>query len=275
MALNKNKLSVIIPVYNGEKTVGKCLDSILNSLTDQNVEIICIDDGSKDNTWEILQKYEGRYAFIISVHKVNGGVGSARNLGLKYVTGDYIAWVDSDDYVTSEWYSVIQENLNNYQPDCFFFDYFLTIGGKNSPRHIRLPEVVSLQEFVFEQSLERELKNFLCNQVIRTELFHDVKFNETYHMLEDYEVLTDITPSFRNIRHSKKCLYCYVQNNNSLTHNINRSILWENGEIVKERYQKYCQIGLHVSINDYLTQLMNYVYSKAEKDIDFCNRKKS
>ena len=89
MALNKNKLSVIIPVYNGEKTVGKCLDSILNSLTDQNVEIICIDDGSKDNTWEILQKYEGRYAFIISVHKVNGGVGSARNLGLKYVTGDY------------------------------------------------------------------------------------------------------------------------------------------------------------------------------------------
>lgn len=274
MALNKNKLSVIIPVYNGEKTVGKCLDSILNSLTDRNVEIICIDDGSKDNTWEILQKYEGRYAFIISVHKVNGGVGSARNLGLKYVTGDYIAWVDSDDYVTSEWYSVIQENLNNYQPDCFFFDYFLTIGGKNSPRHIRLPEVVSLQEFVFEQSLERELKNFLWNQVIRTELFHDVKFNETYHMLEDYEVLTDITPSFRNIRHSKKCLYCYVQNNNSLTHNINRSILWENGEIVKERYQKYCQIGLHVSINDYLTQLMNYVYSKAEKDIDFCNRKK-
>lgn len=275
MALNKNKLSVIIPVYNGEKNLEKCLNSILNSLTDQNVEIICIDDGSKDNTWKILQKYKKNYKFITIVHKENGGVGSARNLGLKYVTGNYIAWVDSDDYVTSEWYSVIQKNLNNYQPDCFFFDYFLTIGGKNSPRHIRLPEVVSLQKFVFEQSLERELKNFLWNQVIRTELFHDVKFNETYHMLEDYEVLTDITPSFRYIRHSKKCLYCYVQNNNSLTHNINRSILWENGEIVKERYQKYCQIGLHVSINDYLMQLMNYVYSKAEKDIDFCNRKKS
>ena len=53
-----SKLSVIIPVYNGEKTVDKCLDSIINSLTDQNVEIICIDDGSKDNSWEILQKYE-------------------------------------------------------------------------------------------------------------------------------------------------------------------------------------------------------------------------
>lgn len=269
-----NKLSVIIPVYNGEKTVDKCLDSILNSLTDQNVEIICIDDGSKDNSWEILQKYEENYKFITIVHKENGGVGSARNLGLKYVTGDYIAWVDSDDYVTSEWYSVIQDNLNNYQPDCFFFDYFITTDGKNSPRHIRLPEVVSLQDFVFEQSLERELKNFLWNQVIRTELFHDVKFNETYHMLEDYEVLTEITPSFRNIKHSKKCLYCYAQNNSSLTHNLNRSILWENGEIVKKRYQKYCKIGLHVSVSDYLMQLMNYVYSKAEKDIDFCNRKK-
>ncbi|WP_270420113.1 glycosyltransferase family 2 protein [Acidaminococcus massiliensis] len=269
-----SKLSVIIPAYNGGKTIGKCLDSIINSLTDQNVEIICIDDGSKDNTWKILQKYEKNYKFIAIVHKENGGVGSARNLGLKYVTGDYIAWVDSDDYVTSEWYSVIQKNLNNYQPDCFFFDYFITTDGKNSPRHIRLPEVVSLQDFVFEQSLERELKNFLCNQVIRAELFHDVKFNETYHMLEDYEVLTEITPSFRNIRHSKKCLYCYVQNNNSLTHNLNRNILWKNGEIVKKRHLRYSQMGLHVSVNDYLMQLMNYVYSNTEKNIDFYNRGK-
>lgn len=274
MVLNKNKLSVIIPVYNGEKTISKCLDSLIKSITDQNVEIICIDDGSKDNTWKLLQNYGGIYPFIHSIHKENGGVGSARNLGLKYVTGDYIAWVDADDTVTSTWYSVIQQNLNTYQPDCFFFDYFLTIDGKNLPCHIRLPETVSLQEFVYEQSLEREMKNFLWNQVVRAEFFKEVKFNETVHMLEDYDVLTQITPLFKQIRHSKECLYHYVQNGSSLTHNIKRNVLWKNAGIVEKRYNKYKQMGLPVSINDYVMQLLGYIYYKTEKDTEFYSKEK-
>lgn len=275
MALYKNKLSVIIPTYNGGGTLERCLDSIIDSLTDQNVEIICIDDGSKDNTWELLQSYKRMYPFIHSFHKTNGGVGSARNLGLKYVTGDYIAWVDADDYVASAWYSVIQENLNKYQPDCFFFDYFLTINGKNFPCHIKLPEAVSLQEFVYEQSMERELKNFLWNQVIRAEFFKEVRFNETYHMLEDYDILTQITPFFKNMRHSTKCLYYYIQNNNSLTHSIDRDVLWKNIEIVKRRYIKYRQIGLPVSINDYVESLLGYIYSQKKRDANFYSGEKA
>lgn len=220
-------LSVIIPAYNAENTIQKCLDSILHSLTDQNIEIICVDDGSTDTTLQLLKKYAQRYVFIHYIHKDNGGVGSARNVGLTHATGDYIAWVDSDDYVAEDWYPVIQKNLMQYRPDCFCFDYFLTSNGIDFPCHIRLSERVSLQDFVFEQSLERELKNFLCNQVISSTLMKKVRFSEEYHMLEDYDVLTLITPEFRRIVHGRNCLYHYVQQEGSLTHKVDEETLWK------------------------------------------------
>lgn len=266
MKLKLPILSVIIPAYNAKNTIPKCLDSILESLTDHKVEIICVDDGSTDATWQILKGYEKRYAFIHCIHKENGGVGSARNVGLAQATGDYIAWVDSDDYVAKDWYPVIRKNLMQYHPDCFFFDYFSTSNGVASPCHIRLPERVSLQKFVYEQSLERELKNFLCNQVIASKLIKKVHFSEEYHMLEDYDVLTSITPEFRRIVHGKQCLYHYVQRKESLTHKVDEETLWKNIEIVKTRFDQYQNKGLKISPNDYYIQLLNYIYVDTNQD---------
>ena len=227
------ELSVIIPAYNAGQTIGRCLDSLLQSVQQAPVEVICIDDGSKDNTWEILQSYSKKYACLRIFHKENGGVGLARNLGLSQANGDYIAWVDSDDYVTADWYETIYAGLEKYNPDCLVFDYFYTRDDVDEPRHIALPEKVDLKSFVYEQSLERELKNFLWNQVIRASLLKKVKFNETYHMLEDYDVLTQVTPTFENIVHINKCLYHYVQNESSLTHSVSSEVLWKNIGIVK------------------------------------------
>ena len=154
------ELSVIIPAYNACKTIGRCLDSLLQSIQQAPVEIICVDDGSKDNTWDILQTYSKRCDCLRVFHKENGGVGSARNLGLSQANGDYIAWVDSDDYVTRDWYETIYAGLEKYNPDCLVFDYFYTRDDVDEPRHIALPEKVDLNAFVYEQSLERELKNF-------------------------------------------------------------------------------------------------------------------
>lgn len=256
------KLSVIVPAYNAGKVLERCMESLLASAQNasaEEFELICIDDGSADDTWKILQSYEAKDSRIHVFHKENGGVGSARNLGLSKVTGHYIAWVDADDYVATDWYESIRSKMAE-KPDCIFFDYFLTIGEKNDPCHIRLPEVVSLDAFTYEQSLERELKNFLCNQVIRADLFWSVHFHEEYHMLEDYDVLTKVTPSFQNIVHISKCLYHYVQNESSLTHNVSADVIWQNIQIVKERYDKYCSLGISVSSNDYVMQLLSYLY---------------
>lgn len=264
--MNEIKLSVIIPAYNAEKTIGRCLDSVLQAAKDAYIEIICIDDGSNDATWNVLRWYDSQFSCIHCFHKENGGVGSARNAGLAKATGNYITWIDADDYVTTDWYAVIHEKLQQYQPDCLFFDYFYTQGDIDTPCHIALPEQVTLKDYVYEQSLERELKNFLWNHVIKAEILKTAHFNETYHMLEDYDVLTQITPTFKTIVHSDKCLYHYVQLESSLTHNISADIVWSNIFITKERQEKYTSLGLLVSMYDYTIHLSNFLYNHGGED---------
>lgn len=94
------KISVIIPIYNMEKYLGNCLDSVL-SQTLQDIEIICIDDGSTDNTHIILERYEEKYTNIVVLHQNRKGSGSARNAGIECANGKFIAFMDSDDYYAS------------------------------------------------------------------------------------------------------------------------------------------------------------------------------
>lgn len=261
------KLSVIIPAYNAEETISRCLDSLITSIKNsshhcgrENVEIICIDDGSRDNTQSILARYARAHEFIRIFHKENGGVGSARNLGLSQVTGDYISWVDADDYVSELWYPLIYDILLSRHPDCLFFDYFYTIENNDVPTHISLPERTSLEEFVYEQSLERELKNFLWNQIFSRKVWEGITFSTEYHMLEDYDVLTHITPMCSDFYHLSQCLYHYVQNENSLTHTVSNDVYWGNIDIVKRRYDQYTAVGLPVNIADYVMQMNGYLY---------------
>lgn len=95
------KISVIIPVYNRERYIGECLDSVL-SQTLKEIEIICIDDGSTDCSYDILMKYSNRYTNIAVLHQNNQGAGVARNRGIEYAKGKYICFMDSDDYYAQE-----------------------------------------------------------------------------------------------------------------------------------------------------------------------------
>ena len=162
--------------------------------------------------------------------------------------------------MTADWYETIYAGLEKYNPDCLVFDYFYTRDDVDEPRHIALPEKVDLKSFVYEQSLERELKNFLWNQVIRASLLKKVKFNETYHMLEDYDVLTQVTPTFENVVHINKCLYHYVQTESSLTHTVSSEVCWKNIDIAQSRYDHYKKIGLPISINDCAIHFVGYLY---------------
>lgn len=94
-----NLISIIVPVYNVERYLGKCLDSLRNQ-TYKNIEIIVVDDGSKDNSVQIADEYENLDSRIRVIHKINGGLSSARNAGLNTARGEYIMLIDSDDYVS-------------------------------------------------------------------------------------------------------------------------------------------------------------------------------
>ena len=119
-------ISIIVPVYNVEKRLDRCIDSLVTQ-THRNLEILLIDDGSKDRSGQICDEWAQRDHRIRVIHKPNGGVSSARNMGLEAATGDYIAFVDSDDHVKAEMYDRLVSSALEHQADqaccCLYNDY--------------------------------------------------------------------------------------------------------------------------------------------------------
>lgn len=109
-------ISIIVPVYKVEKYIDKCIESVL-AQDYENIEIILVDDGSPDNCPQICDKYAKKYKNIISLHKPNGGLGSARNYGVEHASGKWIAFVDSDDFVRPEYISNMWSLCEKYKAD--------------------------------------------------------------------------------------------------------------------------------------------------------------
>ena len=112
----EGKISVIVPIYNVEQYLRKCIDSIINQ-TYKNLEIILVDDGSWDNSPRICDEYAKRDNRIKVIHKKNGGLADARNTGLKMITGNYISFIDSDDYIEKTMYEKMIKVILKYNAD--------------------------------------------------------------------------------------------------------------------------------------------------------------
>lgn len=110
------KISIIIPVYNVERYLEKCIDSILQQ-TFKDIEVVLVNDGSQDQCGEICDRYKQKDNRIKVVHKENGGVASARNAGLKIATGEWIGWVDADDWIEPDMFNYLIENAIVYGAD--------------------------------------------------------------------------------------------------------------------------------------------------------------
>ena len=113
---NNIKISLIIPVYNVEKYLKQCLESVINQ-TLQEIEIICVNDGSTDNSPKILKEYAQKYKRIKIINKENAGLGAARNTGIEHATGEYIGFIDSDDWVDTSMYEKLYKNAEVHNSD--------------------------------------------------------------------------------------------------------------------------------------------------------------
>ena len=120
--MNDELISVIIPVYNVEQYLDRCVQSVLNQ-TYRNLEILLVDDGSPDRCPQMCDEYARQDSRVKVIHKENGGLSSARNAGLEIVTGNYIGFVDSDDYIASDMYEILLKCINNYDADIAMCDY--------------------------------------------------------------------------------------------------------------------------------------------------------
>ena len=117
------KITVIVPVYNVENYLEKCLDSLINQ-TYKNLEIIVINDGSTDNSGEICQEYAQKDNRIVYIEKENGGLSDARNVGLDKMTGSYVTFIDSDDWVELDYVEILYKKIIEYQADISVGNYY-------------------------------------------------------------------------------------------------------------------------------------------------------
>ena len=133
-----DKISVIVPVYNTELYIEKCLDSILCQ-THTNLEVLAVDDGSTDNSGTVCDEYAKRDGRVRVLHKPNGGVSSARNFGLEHVTGKYVGFVDSDDRIEPELYARLYESAVNKKTQLAVCGFFKDHNGVSTPMSNRAP----------------------------------------------------------------------------------------------------------------------------------------
>jgi len=124
------KISVVIPVYNMEKYLKRCMDSVINQ-TFKDLEIILVNDGSKDNSGSICDEYKALDKRVKVIHKQNAGLGFARNSGMEISTGEYISFVDSDDYINTDMYEKLYQRIKQENADTCIFGYQRMIGDKN------------------------------------------------------------------------------------------------------------------------------------------------
>lgn len=219
------KISVMIPVYNTSKYLEKCLNSIINQSL-KEIEIICVNDGSTDNSLEILREFQEKDNRIIIIDKKNAGVSCARNEALKIVKGEYCLNIDSDDWIEQNFLEEMylkakKDNLDLVISD-IIFDYQNRIEIVEELK-IKDSVVISGEEYrelFFNKKLRVE--GYTWNKLIRTNFYknNNILFNEEVSFLEDYEVILKLAYYLKRIGKLNKAYYHYIQRKNSASNNI-------------------------------------------------------
>lgn len=231
-------LSVIVPVYNAEPWLEECLDSILASAEQaaDTVEIVLINDGSTDGSGRICDRYAARGGHIRAFHKENGGVSTARNLGLAQARGQYIAWVDPDDYVSADWFPRIREAIAQGAPDVIVMDTVRFGDGPDRPEvYGRDAGFVDRDLFAADVIRDIRMLSGMPNKVMKARLFAGISFDPSLPILEDYAVIPGILRNAETVYYIPHCLYHYRQHPKSLLHAVSPERAFRSVQIAMDR----------------------------------------
>lgn len=211
-------ISVIVPVYRVEKYLHRCVESIL-AQTYTNLEIILVNDGSPDNSGKICDKYAKKDSRIKVIHKKNGGVSSARNAGLKIVIGNYVTFIDSDDYISESYIHTLFSSIKDSDICCCMYRE-ITEAGKTIRvvENLKKTTVMPVNEnfnYCFTQ----------CNMMIFGKLFkksilNNLWFDNNVSLGEDSLFFAKAILNSKSITYIPNILYSYVKYENSLSHGV-------------------------------------------------------
>lgn len=214
------KLSVIVPIYNVESYLDKCLDSLVNQ-TMKEIEIICVNDGSTDQSQLIVEKYQKLFPRkIIGLMKKNGGLADARNYGLAHANGDYVAFIDSDDWVELEMFKVMYEQVIEKNADVAVCDMqYVYESGETK----FVPGGDFKETNVSENPLIITMNNSACNKLFKRSLFDDVKFPKGL-WYEDLGCIPIVLAKAQKIVKVNQVFYNYFQRQGSIMHTPSEKI---------------------------------------------------
>ncbi|MBQ0065927.1 MAG: glycosyltransferase family 2 protein [Firmicutes bacterium] len=214
-----SKVSILVPVYNVENCLEKCLDSLINQ-TYKDIEIVVINDGSTDLSKKILDDYTEKDKRIIVRNYKNSGIAITRNRALKYATGDYLMFVDSDDYIDLDMVEVMVHTLEKDQSDICICGFTQDYRYGKLYRKVCKDGILTSIEALHSLVDNRGVNNYPWAKLYKRECFKDVEFPDGETTFEDaYTILRAIAQS-KKISTLSKRYYHYVQRNGSLTNRM-------------------------------------------------------
>lgn len=236
--MNNVLISVIVPVYNTAPWLRRCLDSLLEQTYD-NLEIICVNDGSTDNSAAILEEYSAKDQRIVVIHQENAGVSAARNAALCVASGEYVTGVDSDDWVPSTTYEkMLPWLLKAVDMVCYGINGISETGDKVENEYFELP---ATGEQYVNAELIKDTNAFIWNKLFRTEIIkqHKILF-PVGKRYEDAIFFYTAAALSRTICYVPEARYCYLIRRDSFT----------NGESSRNRAFDFCEV-LEILYNEF------------------------
>lgn len=265
-------VTIVIPIYNVEKYLNRCIDSVVNQ-TYQNLEIILVDDGSPDQCPQLCDEWAEKDERIKVVHKKNAGLGMARNTGIENATGEYICFFDSDDYVERETIEKCVIKAKQCQADivCFGRTALKSTGDiinieipkmeKNvyegeEVQHVILPEVLSFNPHTGKNS---NLSASLCSSMYSMQLIHKSGWrvaSEREIISEDYYSTLDLYQYVSSVAIISESFYNYCMNEKSLTHTYRK----DRYEKIRLFYQKCITLSNQLNYDKEVQHRLVYLY---------------
>ena len=274
------KFSIIVPIYKVENYIKQCVDSII-AQTYSNIEIILVDDGSPDNCSEICDEYASKDHRIKVIHQENKGLIEARKSGLRAATGEYVCFVDGDDWIEPDMYEHIYNAINQYNPDCVITQFYYAYEDKNVKSDYNLNK-----EYYNREEIEKEVfptmlfkdrfyqfgiypccwtKAFKRDIVERNLLSVDSRIR----LGEDIAFTFPSLMECNSIAFIDKPLYYYRQNPQSMTATYDSKLpeIYLLPYLALKQAENYCGIDLSEQLPYYLLYLTNFVLrNEASKD---------
>ncbi|MCT2564347.1 glycosyltransferase family 2 protein [Chryseobacterium herbae] len=211
------RVSIIVPVYNVENYLAKCLDSLVNQSL-QDIEILVVDDGSKDRSGLIIEEYARNFPNKIKAFsKENGGLSDARNFGLDRASGEYIGFVDSDDYVTETMFEEMVQLAEKHEAKMVICNIQkVDQNGKVTQKLTQIPNMSEKIELKDHFSVFSDLSYFACNKLFKKELFDHKRFKKGVHF-EDIQLIPQLLLECKVVAQTQNFHYQYLERTDSIT----------------------------------------------------------